>query len=152
MWIPPARAYHPAPVEADEMRARVDRAAVARLATIRADGTPHLVPVCFALDEEATTAVSIVDRKPKRSLRLQRLENVGVHPEVCLLVDHYDDDWTQLWWVRIDGTATVFDDGAEHARAIELLAAKYRQYREQPATGAVLAIALERWVSWSSSG
>lgn len=130
------------------MRARVNAARVARLATIRADGTPHLVPVCFALDPDATTAVSIVDRKPKRSLELQRLENVRTQPAVCLLVDHYDDDWTRLWWVRIDGSATVHDAGPEHEHAVALLAAKYEQYRDARPTGPVLRIALERWLGW----
>jgi PPOX class probable F420-dependent enzyme len=138
-------------MDAHEMRERVDRAAVARLATVRADGKPHLVPVCFALDQDATTAVSVVDRKPKRSAELQRLENVRAHPAVCLLVDHYDDDWAQLWWVRVDGSARVIEDGPEHARAIALLAAKYGQYREQSPTGAVLRIELERWAGWSGA-
>jgi PPOX class probable F420-dependent enzyme len=134
----------------DEMRARLGAARVARLATVRVDGGPHVVPVSFALDADAATAFSIVDGKPKRTTRLQRLDNVRAHPAVSLLVDHYDDDWTQLWWVRIDGTATVHDHGPEHAEAVGLLAAKYEQYRKSAPTGPVLRIALDRWVGWSA--
>jgi PPOX class probable F420-dependent enzyme len=132
-----------------EMHLRVAAARVARLATVRADGDAHLVPVCFALDANGETAVSIVDGKPKRSRRLQRLANVRAHPRVSLLVDHYDEDWTQLWWVRIDGTAVVCDDDApEHARAVDLLVVKYPQYRAHPPSGPVLRIALEQWTGW----
>jgi PPOX class probable F420-dependent enzyme len=133
-----------------EMHARVTAAMVARLATVRADGAPHIVPVCFALDLDERTAVSIVDGKPKRSDRLQRLDNVRAQPRVSLLVDHYDDDWAQLWWVRVDGIAEVCEQGSEHGRAVGLLTAKYPQYREHLPTGAVLRIALERWTGWSA--
>jgi PPOX class probable F420-dependent enzyme len=134
------------------MHSRVRAAGVARLATVRADGTPHLVPVCFALESGDTTAVSIVDGKPKRRMSLQRLDNVRAQPRISILVDHYDDDWTQLWWVRVDGTAEVIERGPAYARAVELLTTKYSQYREQTPTGAVLRIALERWTGWSAAG
>jgi PPOX class probable F420-dependent enzyme len=131
-----------------EMHLRVGGARVARLATVRADGDAHLVPVCFALDVDGETAVSIVDGKPKRSSRLQRLANVRAHPRVTLLIDHYDEDWSQLWWVRIDGSAVVCEGGPEHERAVDLLVVKYPQYRAHPPTGPVLRIALERWTGW----
>jgi PPOX class probable F420-dependent enzyme len=134
-----------------EMHARVADARVARLATVRADGSPHLVPICFALEPDAEIAVSIVDAKPKRSDRLQRFENVRVNPAVSLLVDHYDDDWTQLWWVRIDGTAAVCERGPAHERAVELLASKYEQYRAWQPSGTVLLITLGRWTAWSGA-
>ena len=82
------------------------------------------MPVCFAVDGDRI--VSVVDHKPKATTSLRRLDNVRAHPAVSLLVDHYDDDWTRLWWVRVDGTATVRDDGPEHESAVDLLAAKYR--------------------------
>jgi PPOX class probable F420-dependent enzyme len=134
-----------------EMYAHVADARVARLATVRADGAPHLVPICFALEPDGETVVSIVDGKPKRSDWLQRLENVRANPAVSLLVDHYDDDWTQLWWVRVGGTAEVCDGGPEHERAVELLTAKYPQYRARQPTGAVLRITLERWNGWTGA-
>ena len=87
------------------IRERVERARVARLATVGADSRPHLVPICFVV--EGSVLYSAVDRKPKRSANLKRIENVRANPEVTVLVDHYDDDWTQLWWVRLDGRARV---------------------------------------------
>jgi PPOX class probable F420-dependent enzyme len=136
-------------MDAAEMRERVREARVGRLATIDADGRPHLVPLCFVL--EGDVLYSAVDEKPKRSKRLKRLENIRVHPEVAVLVDHYDEDWARLWWVRLDGTATVLDNGPERERALALLREKYEQYRSQPPTGSVIAIRVERWLSWSSS-
>ncbi|HLF29503.1 MAG TPA: TIGR03668 family PPOX class F420-dependent oxidoreductase [Xanthomonadales bacterium] len=130
------------------MRWRFASASVARLGTVRPDGRPHLVPVCFALDGDVV--VSVVDDKPKRSTRLRRFDNVRANPAVSLMVDHYDDDWTQLWWVRVDGTARVLEAGTEHARAIDLLVAKYAQYRALRPAGSVLVIAVEAWRVWSA--
>jgi PPOX class probable F420-dependent enzyme len=132
-----------------DARHRVAAARVGRLATTRADGRPHIVPVCFALDGD--TLVSAVDGKPKRSAKLLRLANVGAHPAVAVLVDHYDDDWTQLWWVRMDGVAQVVFDGAEHEYAIALLEAKYPQYRVLRPSGAVVRITLTNWTGWESA-
>jgi PPOX class probable F420-dependent enzyme len=131
------------------MRSFVADARVARLATTEADGRPHLVPLCFVL--EGDVLYSAVDRKPKRSQRLRRLENVALHPEVTLLVDHYEEDWSRLWWVRLRGTARILEDGPEYARALSLLAAKYEQYRAEPPTGPVIAVALGEWRIWSAS-
>jgi PPOX class probable F420-dependent enzyme len=136
-------------MDIDEMRRRFASQSVARLGTVRADGRPHLVPVCFAVDGDM--CVSVVDDKPKRSKRLRRLDNVRAQPAVTILVDRYDDDWTRLWWVRADGAASVVEAGAEHARALDLLGAKYAQYREMKPTGAVLVIAIEAWTGWSAS-
>jgi PPOX class probable F420-dependent enzyme len=131
-----------------EMRRRFEGARVARLATVRDDGRPHLVPVCFAVDGDVI--VSVVDDKPKRRTELQRLDNVRTQPAVSLLVDQYDDDWTQLWWVRADGVGSVLESGDEHARAIDLLVAKYAQYRARRPAGATLVIAVEAWRGWSA--
>lgn len=101
---------------------------VARLATIAADGRPHLVPVCFALLGE--TIVIAIDEKPKRpGIELARLRNIQRDPRVILLADHYEDDWERLAWVRIDGLARVFARGDERPLALEALRARYRQYR-----------------------
>lgn len=131
-----------------ELRRRLAMSPVARLATVRADGDPHVVPVCFAVDDDRI--VSVVDHKPKSTNLLRRLDNVRAHPAVSLLVDHYDDDWTRLWWVRVDGTATVRDVGTEHESAIDLLAAKYAQYRDVRPVGSVLEITALRWQGWSA--
>jgi PPOX class probable F420-dependent enzyme len=131
-----------------EMRERVRDARVARLATVGADGCPHLVPICFVLERDVL--YSAVDEKPKRSRRLKRLENIRNHPDVAVLVDHYEEDWTRLWWVRLDGTASVLDEGPEREHALALLREKYEQYRSQPPTGPVIAVHVERWRAWSS--
>jgi PPOX class probable F420-dependent enzyme len=130
----------------EQMRERVESARVARLATVDAAGRPHLVPICFVL--EGDTLYSGVDEKPKRSKRLKRLENIRRHPEVTVLVDHYEDDWSRLWWVRLDGSATVLEAGPEREHALELLRAKYEQYRAEPPTDAVIAIRIEAWRGW----
>ena len=103
---------------------RLTKARVARLATTDPDGRPHLVPIVFALDGE--TLYSAVDAKPKRSTRLRRIENARARPDVTVLVDHYDDDWNELWWIRLRGRARVLDDGPERARALELLGRQVR--------------------------
>jgi PPOX class probable F420-dependent enzyme len=132
-----------------DLRGRATEAAVARLGTVDADGRPHLVPCCFALDDDV--AYSVVDHKPKRTTALRRLDNIAANPAVCLLVDHYDDDWSMLWWVRFDGTARVVTEGPEHERAIGLLTAKYPQYRATPPSGAVVAIDIAVARSWAAS-
>lgn len=132
-----------------EMRKRFGEARVARLATADAGGRPHLVPLCFALAGDRI--VSVVDAKPKRTLELQRLANIRAQPRVSLLVDHYDDDWTRLWWVRADGTARVVGRGAEREDAVALLTAKYPQYEEKPPAGPVLEVTVDRWRGWSAT-
>ena len=135
-------------MDADEVRKRVSDARVGRLATVSPDGRPHLVPLCFALDGEVL--YSAVDDKPKRSKRLQRVENIRNRPRVAVIVDHYEEDWTRLWWVRLDGTARVLDTGSELDHALALLRSKYQQYRAQPPTGAVIAVDVVRWRGWSA--
>ena len=122
---------------------------MARLATVGADGRPHLVPCCFAVDGDI--AYSVVDHKPKRSTALRRLDNIEANPSVCLLVDHYEDDWAQLWWVRFDGTARVLTEGPEYDTAIALLCAKYPQYRATRPSGSVVAIDVGTVRSWAAS-
>ena len=125
---------------------RVHDARVARLGTITPDGRPHLVPVCFALlDGVAYTAV---DAKPKSTLDLRRLENIRETPATCLLVDHYDEDWTQLWWVRLDGAARVVGSAPEADRAKNALTTKYPQYENVAIPGSVIAFEITAWVAW----
>lgn len=131
------------------MRRRVAGARVARLASLDPRGRLHLVPVCFALDGERI--LSAVDDKPKRSLLPQRLANVRAHPDVTLLVDHYEERWERLWWVRLRGTARVLEAGTERERALDLLAEKYEQYARARPPGPVLAVELEEWRGWSAS-
>src|SRR4051794_31914153 len=109
---------------------RLAAARVGRLATTDPDGRPHLVPIVFALDGE--TLYSAVDDKPKRSRTLRRIENARTRPDVTILVDHYEEDWGRLWWIRVRGRARVLDGGEEHGRAVALLVEKYLQYRSRP--------------------
>jgi PPOX class probable F420-dependent enzyme len=134
-----------------ELRARVAAAPVARLATLRPDGTPRLVPVTFAVvDGLICSAVDEV--KPKRSSRLARLADVARDPRVGLLVDHYADDWSRLWWVRVDGTARVEEAGDLRERALDALAGKYPPYRARRPAGPLLVITPERWTGWTATG
>ena len=130
-WVAPALAAAP----------------VARLATTAADGTVHLVPFCFAVVGDRH--VSAVDHKPKRHLRLQRLADIAATGRASVLVDHYDDDWSQLWWIRVTGPAAEEPAGsALDGAAREALVAKYHQYREHPPAGPVWWVALESVTSW----
>ena len=135
------------PVPADA-RERFAASPVARLGTVDAQGRPHLVPCCFVLDGD--TAYSAVDAKPKRSPHLQRLANVRAHPAATLLVDHYEDDWSRLWWVRARGRGRVVTEPAEASRARSLLAVKYPQYAARPPEGAVLAVEISEWRAWQA--
>jgi PPOX class probable F420-dependent enzyme len=135
-------------MDRERMRGLVAQARVGRLATVAPDGRLHLVPICFALAGDVL--YSAVDDKPKRSRRLQRFENVRAHPEVAVLVDHYEEDWTRLWWVRLRGRARVLASGSEADTALKLLADKYEQYRERPPVAPVLAVAVEEWRGWSA--
>ena len=130
-------------------RKQVARARVARLASVRPDGRPHVVPITFALDGD--TIVTIIDQKPKTTTSLQRLRNIAGQPAVSVIVDHYDDDWARLWWVRADGTARIETDGDDRDRAIVTLADKYAPYRDDPPEGPAIIVAVDQWTSWSAS-
>ena len=133
----------------EEARRRVAAARVARLASVDRNVRPHVVPFCFALSGDRI--VSVVDQKPKQTLQLRRLENVRRCPDVQLVVDHYDDDWTALWWVRVSGQGRVIDRGPAYEAAVDLLATKYGQYRDHRPAGPVLAIDITQIVSWQAT-
>jgi len=122
---------------------------VARLATVGADASPHLVPVTFAV-VSADAVVFAVDHKPKTTPHLQRLRNIVANPAVCLLADHYSDDWDRLWWVRADGTARLAPDDEREA-AMAALTAKYQQYRANPPAGPVVWISVTTWRGWAAA-
>jgi PPOX class probable F420-dependent enzyme len=125
------------------VRARLAAARVARLATVRPDGRPHVVAVCFApVGDEIVTAI---DAKPKSTRALARLANIAANPAVSLLVDHYEDDWSKLWWARIDGDARVVEMRAEY---LDALAAKYEQYRSAPPAGPVIVVVPSHFQGW----
>jgi PPOX class probable F420-dependent enzyme len=130
-----------------DLARRVAAARVARLATIDPDGRPHVVPICFALAEGVL--YSAVDRKPKRSRDLRRLRNLRERGWATVLVDHYEEDWSALWWVRLRGRARVLEDGDESREALALLAGKYPQYRREPPPGPVVAVDVTEWRAWT---
>jgi len=137
----------------DDAVLRFAAARVASLATVRPDGRPHLVPLVFAVLREAGAHVvwSAVDDKPKSTRALRRLANVEANPAVSLLVDHYEDDWSRLWWVRADGVATVVRVGEPGAdAALDALAAKYPQYAASRPAGPLLRVEVTRWSGWRS--
>ncbi|WP_344138678.1 TIGR03668 family PPOX class F420-dependent oxidoreductase [Luedemannella flava] len=125
------------------VRARFADARVARLATASPDGRPHLVPIVFALlgDDRLCFAV---DAKPKSGAPLRRLTNILGNPLVSVLVDHYDEDWRQLWWARADGSARVVAGAAPEA-----LVGRYPQYQVTPPPGPVVEITVNHWSGWS---
>jgi PPOX class probable F420-dependent enzyme len=129
------------------MRRRVEEARVARLATVGPEGRPHVIPVCFVLLGD--TVFTAVDHKRKRSRRLRRLTNIEACPDCSLLIDEYDDDWSRLWWVRLDGRGRVAEDG-EAATAVLALADKYPPYRADPPAGPVIAIDVLSWSGWAA--
>jgi PPOX class probable F420-dependent enzyme len=136
----------------NERRARelLGGARVARLGTVARDGRPRLVPICFALAGDVL--YHAVDHKPKSTRELARLADITAEPRATVLADHYEEDWAALWWVRADGRARVIEDvdAPEAARALDLLAARYPQYRERRPRGPVVALDIERVQGWAA--
>ncbi|MGI8562726.1 MAG: TIGR03668 family PPOX class F420-dependent oxidoreductase [Candidatus Dormibacter sp.] len=132
-----------------QREAEVLAAPVGRLATLNPDGSAHVVPLCFVLAQ--ARIYWAVDQKPKRTRQLRRLANLLRDPRVSLLVDHYEADWDRLWWVRIQGRATVLEAGPEQASALQLLQAKYPQYAAQAPAGPFVRITIDVWAAWPPS-
>jgi PPOX class probable F420-dependent enzyme len=116
---------------------------VARLATVSESGEPHLVPIVFAVIGDVIHTA--VDAKPKRTRHLRRLANIAANPRVSVLADHYDEDWSTLWWVRADGVARIL---AESPAGLAALRDRYPQYRTAPPPGPFLEITVRRWSAW----
>jgi PPOX class probable F420-dependent enzyme len=134
-------------MDEDEMRRRVAAARVGRVTTIDPDGSPNVVPFVFVLDGD--TLYSSVDEKPKRTKELRRLANLRRDPRFMVLVDHYEEDWPTVWWVRLRGRGRVIDAGPERERALRLLREKYSQYEQEAPQGAVVALDVEEWRGWA---
>lgn len=128
--------------------ARFAAAPVAVLATAALDGQPHLIPVVFAVSRDVL--YTAVDAKRKSTQHLRRLANIAENPRVSLLVEHYSDDWHELWWVRADGVATLHEAGDEMAIGYSLLRAKYPQYDRVALDGPVVSVAINQWRSWQA--
>ena len=129
-------------------RERFTSAPFAQLATAGADGVPHLVPVVFAGNNDVV--YTAVDAKRKSAQRLRRMVNIEANPTVSLIVDHYDDDWSQLWWVRADGIAEIHYSGEEMATGYFELRRKYVQYKRIALDGPVIAVTVARWSGWQA--
>src|SRR6202795_3003324 len=138
------------PLISPGIRAKLETARVARLATLDAERGPHAVPICFACDR--SVFYSAIDHKPKRVApsQLTRLKNIKETPQVALLVDQYDEDWTRLWYVLVRGEAELVSAPEEHKRAIQSLRAKYPQYDVDmlPDDAPVLRITPVRITTW----
>lgn len=133
----------------DDARTRFAAARVARLATVSGEGVPHLVPVVFAVVDGRVLVA--IDGKPKRTRALRRLANVTDNPAVCLLADEYSEDWTRLWWVRVDGAAVVREDDEALTEARSVLGARYPQHVADPPEGPVIEVTVSRWSGWTAS-
>jgi len=132
----------------DEARRRLGAARVARLATVGGPGSPHLVPVTFAVAGDRIYTAA--DAKPKTTRDLRRLRNIRENPMVAVLADHYDEDWSRLWWVRADGRASILDAPDDMAGPIRLLAERYPQYRHSPPAGPVICVVVDHWAAWAA--
>ncbi|MGH3916605.1 MAG: TIGR03668 family PPOX class F420-dependent oxidoreductase [Pseudonocardiaceae bacterium] len=134
-------------LEENEARTRFAEVPVVRLATADDLNRPHLVATTFVVADDVI--FSAVDGKPKQSRNLKRLRNIQLTPHVSVLADHYAEDWTELWWARADGTATVIEAEDDMAEPLRLLADRYWQYRRDRPEGPVIAVAVERWTGWA---
>ena len=119
------------------------------LSTVRSNGSPHIVPVTYAL--AGNSVVTMIDHKPKTTDRLQRLINIERNPIATLMADHYSEDWTMLWWVRVDGEASIHVEDQVWEESAAALIAKYEQYAENPPRGPAVVISVERVTSWEST-
>jgi PPOX class probable F420-dependent enzyme len=133
----------------NEIQQRLAGARSATLGTTDGTGRAHLVPIVFAYRDGVV--YTAVDAKPKTTLRLRRIANIDLDPQVSVLVDHYEDDWSRLWWIRVDGVARIAHSGHLRETALEALAEKYPVYAGQPPPGPAITITVERIRSWSAS-
>lgn len=134
----------------DDARRRFSTGRVARLAMADESCEPFIVVVTFAVS--GSVVVTAVDQKPKATRHLRRLRVIATNPRVSLLVDHYDEDWTRLWWVRADGTARILTDPTDVSQPRAWLLAKYPQYADDPPAGPYIRIDVTRWQGWASTG
>jgi PPOX class probable F420-dependent enzyme len=131
----------------DRQRAFVAAHRVARLASADAAGSPHVVPICYALIGD--TVYFTIDGKPKKTAKLKRLANLRANPRAALVVDRYDEDWSRLGWVMVQGAAEILLEGAEHDQAQAALRARYPQLAGMEiAALPVVAVRIDHAASW----
>ena len=137
----------------DEARARLAAHDHGILCTVHARRGVDAVPVAYVVDDDGDVGVPVDRVKPKASSRLQRERNLETDPRATLIVDHWDrDDWSQLWWVRVDGDASVAESGEEREAALAALAAAYPQYAGRPPEGPAIAVRPHRISGWRARG
>ena len=141
-------------MDGSEAVARLGSARVARLATVRPNGIPHVVPLVFAFVDQGKGLVAywVVDEKPKSRRVLQRIKNLEANPIAELLVDGYEEEWSRWWWVRASGRAREVLAPEERQRALEALVDKYPQYRTARPDGRIFALEVEGIDAWSALG
>jgi PPOX class probable F420-dependent enzyme len=137
----------------ERQRRFLEHCRVGHLATADRSGSPHLIPVCYAADVEATDRATLyitVDEKPKRrDIPLKRVRNILENPQAAFVVDRWDEDWRRLGWVMLRGHAEILDAGPEHDRAQDLLTARYPQYRAMNLSDLpVIALRIGRATDW----
>jgi PPOX class probable F420-dependent enzyme len=130
----------------------IGAARVGRLGTVGADGQPLVVPICYAFDGAAL--FSAIDAKPKRAggRRLRRVRNIAENPRVSVAIDHYEEDWSRLRYVIIQGSAEILDSGPDYGRGVAMLLAKYPQYEAlplDPERGLMIKVTPRSILSWS---
>ncbi len=122
---------------------------VGHLATADAEGRPYVVPFCFVCD--GSSIYSILDAKPKSSelRRLRRVRNILDNPRVSLVIDHYEEDWSKLWFLLVQGTAELLESSPEHVAALARLRSKYPQYQRMDLDdNPMIKITAERATGW----
>ena len=127
-------------------------ARIGHLATADENARPHVIPVCFSTD--GRSIYSVLDQKPKRTslFRLRRVKNILANPQATLLVDHYEEDWDNLWYLMVSGRAELVLHGQEQTDAVALLRDKYQQYRLMDiGLNPVIKITPENIVSWEAT-
>lgn len=138
----------------DRVREFLRLARIAHLGTANRGGEPHNVPLCFWFDGVARFYFAI-DEKPKRvtGSGLKRMRNISENPRVALIVDHYEEDWSQLAYVLAHGDANVIDDPTEYMFALRNLRDKYAQYRAMvlnPDRNPIVRIDVDRIHVWGA--
>jgi len=131
----------------------IQRHRVARLATVGANGQPHVVPIVYAYDGERL--YTPIDEKPKKvgATRLRRVRDIQDNPAVAAVIDDYREDWELLAWVQVRGTARILTEGEQYTTGLGLLMAKYSQYQDMPLSGRpLIAMAIEEVVGWRARG
>ena len=131
-----------------DARSLVEQAPIARLASVTDLGAVDLVPITYAMSDDML--VTAIDHKPKTTKELKRLDNIRAHPEVALLVDHYDENWNELWWIRLRGRARILQNGQRFDTAVAALVAKYAPYQDRPPKGPIIEIDLTGWQWWTA--